>query len=434
MALTATATQRVRQDIVQQLAMKSPQTLVASFFRPNLHYSVEPKQGVRASILDFIRQHPHQSGIIYGQSRKKVESLYEFLKLHNINAGLYHAGLSDADRQANQEKFRQDEVEVMVATVAFGMGIDKSNIRFVIHQDAPQSLENFYQETGRAGRDGANSQCIMFFSSADMEQYRRFAQDLPQTERVVALQKLDTVQHFARSSNCRHQQLLAYFNEHWPHQQCQSCDNCLTPRPTFDATKVCQKILSCVYRLERPYSPTHISAILTGQTDSRITRFGHQHLSTFNIIDDYSPAQVRQLINELHSLGYLTIDSQNYNAVSLTPQSKAVLIGQATIRLSDLYAPGPRRVKRIMDTTTQPADVDQELFEVLRQVRLSIAKKTGLPPYVVFTDKSLQEMASQKPTDSTAFARIYGVGQQKIDKYGDAFIAAIKEYVQASNG
>lgn len=438
MALTATATDRVRRDIVDQLHLESPQTLVASFYRPNLHYSVEPKRGTRAAILEFIRQKPGQAGIVYCQSRKKVEAMAEFLQLQGIRAGMYHAGLEDEVRLTSQEKFRQDEVEVMVATVAFGMGIDKPNIRYVIHHDAPQSLEHYYQETGRAGRDGEDSQCILFFSSADLEQYRRFADDLDEVERQKSYQRLKDVQRFARSSQCRHGQLLKYFNEVWDQKKCQSCDNCVAPQPLIDATQISQKILSCVYHLKRGYSPTYISLLLTGSDDARIVQNGHSSLSTYGIVSDYTPAQIRHIISELENLELLAINPNEFNAVHLTERSLPVLRGAQSVYLSEYFLPGrdthQSDVSPLKSTSTSNSNlnnVDKDLFEKLRQLRLTLARQSGMPPYIIFTDKSLMEIANAKPMNLAEFGRVYGVGQQKLDKYGAQFLEVVQGHVGA---
>lgn len=437
MALTATATEQVRQDITQQLHLKSPEVLISSFFRPNLHYSVEPKQQVKQAIVQFIRHRPNQAGIVYCQSRNGVDRLAEYLNRQGISASTYHAGLSDQDRHDHQELFRRDDVQVMVATVAFGMGIDKPNIRFVLHESAPRSLEHYYQETGRAGRDGQESHCVMFFSAGDLQLYRQFSTELPPAEQRASFTKLDQVQQFALSTACRHSQLLRYFNEQRLDQQCTSCDNCLNPREQFDATELCQKILSCIYRLERPYSPTHITTILTGGTNDQITRRNHQQLSVYGIITDYPASQLRQIMLELASRGVLIIDTANYNAVSLTPSSYPILKGQQQVMLSDIFKPRPKKVTS-MATSASTAikynqnDVDQNLFEKLRQLRKELASQAGVPPYVVFADTSLTDMAIQLPTTLDQFNNIHGVGQQKLEKYGQIFIDTINKYKLSS--
>ncbi len=438
MALTATATNRVKHDIVQQLELQSPQTLVSSFFRPNLQYAVEPKQQVKQTIRDYITKRPNQSGIVYCQSRNGVERLAEYLQSHGIKASTYHAGLSDVDRMAHQELFKADEVQVIVATVAFGMGIDKSNIRFILHESAPRSLEHYYQETGRAGRDGNPSQCVLYFSSGNLQLYRQFNQNLPAEEQAVANQKLNVVQRYALSATCRHYQLLHYFNEERLEASCQSCDNCLHPRQMFDATKLGQKIFSCIARLEQPFSPTYITNILTGKTDDNIQRRKHHQLSVFGIITDYQPAQLRQIILELSDQGYVTIDANHYNAVSLTLRGVQALKGQHNIELSDLYLPKKRKIKpapiaaRAAAASSNQQPVHDQLFEQLRKLRKQIASEEGMPPYIIFADTSLTDMAVQCPTTLAEFANIYGVGQQKLDKYGRQFVRVINQYCQAA--
>ncbi len=434
MALTATATDRVKADIVTQLSLRQPQVLVSSFFRPNLTYSVQPKQQVKDSILQYVLERPGEAGIIYCQSRSNVEKLASFLQEHGVKAATYHAGLSDEDRASHQEQFKNDEVQIITATVAFGMGIDKSNVRFVLHESAPRSLEHYYQESGRAGRDGQPSQCVMYFSSGDLQLYRQFNQSLPPAEQDQANLKLGQVQRFAMSSVCRHHQLLEYFSEQSLNQSCSSCDNCLTPRQTFDATVLTQKVLSCVYRLGRPYSPTYITKILTGKSDEQIERRQHNQLSVFGIIADYKETQLRQVLLELSEQGYVTIDLNNYNGVSLTQDGLAVLKGQRLVELSDLFLPQKAKVKPARFKTGPSAaahnqqDVDQELFEALRQLRKQIAAEEAMPPYIIFADTSLTDMAIQRPTALDDFSKIYGVGQQKLDKYGPRFIEVVKKH------
>jgi ATP-dependent DNA helicase RecQ len=437
MALTATATERVKKDIVQQLRLQQQLTLVASFFRSNLYYAVEPKQEVKTAITEFVNQRTNQSGIVYCQSRAMVERLADHLQSKGIRASTYHAGLNDEDRQVHQELFRRDEVQVMVATVAFGMGIDKPNVRFVLHESVPRSLEHYYQETGRAGRDGLPSECVMYFSSGDLQLYRTQASaSLPEEERAAANTKIDQIQRFAMSATCRHHQLLSYFNEQHLEQNCGACDNCIHPRAMFDATELSQKILSCVYRLPKPFAPTYITAILTGEADERIKRSGHDQLSVFGVIKDYPSAQLRQIMLELASRGCLTIDADNYNAVSLTPLSISVLKGRQKIELSDLFLPRAKKVKPLSVAGQKglvgynQADVDMELFELLRSVRKKLSAEAGIPPYIVFADTSLTDMAIQKPTTLQAFELIYGVGQQKLERYGQPFVEVIAQHMR----
>jgi ATP-dependent DNA helicase RecQ len=274
----------------------------------------------------------------------------------------------------------------------------------------------------------------MYFSSGDLQLFRQFNRSLPEQEQAVAHQKLGQVQRFAMSATCRHHQLLQYFDEQRLEESCGACDNCLHPRQMFDASQLCQKILSCIYRLERPYSPTYITNILTGQADEMIKKRQHDKLSVFGIIKDYQAPQLRQILLELSDRGYISINVDDYNAVSLTTESIPVLKGQQKVELSDLFLPKRRKVKpvsvpgRAMAFSYNQQDVDRELFEQLRQLRTSIASEEGMPPYIIFADTSLTDMAIQRPASLEEFANIYGVGQQKLEKYGERFVAAIKEY------
>jgi ATP-dependent DNA helicase RecQ len=445
MALTATATEQVKQDIVTQLNLREPRILVSSFFRANLHYAVEPKQDVKASIARFIADRRGQAGIVYCKSRNDTERLAQYLVTQGIQATADHAGLTDAERQQRQEQFRRDEVPVIVATVAFGMGIDKPNVRFVLHESVPRSLEHYYQETGRAGRDGLPATCVMYFSSGDLQLYRSQAsQNLPEPERRAANHKLDQIQQFCHSSDCRHGQLLTYFNEQHLERNCGACDNCLHPPAHFDATILAQKILSCVYRLKRPFSPTYISAVLTGAVDERMQRWGHDKLSVFGIVDDYPATQLRGVIRELTMRGLLVIDPDNYNGVSLTPTSHPVLRGEQLVELPESLLPRKKtRVKPVKPVAApgrkeavagNASDVDQHLFEKLREVRTRLASEAGMPAYIVFADTSLTDMAIQKPTTLAQFSNIYGVGQQKLERYGQAFIEVIAAYAAQGDG
>lgn len=423
MALTATATERVRQDIINQLSLHEPSRYQASFNRPNLTYYIYPKNDAYLTTSRYAKDHKDESGIIYCQSRKTVERLSEKLKRNGINALPYHAGLEDVIRRENQEKFINDDVQVIVATIAFGMGINKPNVRYVIHYDLPKSLEGYYQETGRAGRDGLPSNCIFLFSMGDKYFYERFLEEKTPEEQILGKQQLQTVITYAQSSFCRRKQLLNYFNEEYTATSCTNCDNCLTPPETVDRTILAQKILSCVYRVQERFGMNHVIHILTGSASQKVLERNHHRLSTYNIITDYSISDVKLYIHELIYQGYLKTSDDKYSLLMLTPRSAAVLKGKEKVFLT-------KREPSIATPSLihQDAQFEKELFEQLRRLRKQIADQKHVPPYVIFADKSLKEMASFFPQNEQQFSRIYGVGEEKLIRYGKSFIKEITEY------
>lgn len=423
-ALTATATDRVKKDIVIQLSMKTPSVFQSSFNRPNLSYYVYTKHDTFKKILTYIQEHRGQAGIIYCQSRKDVDSLTKKLQDKKIKALPYHAGLSDSERANNQDSFVNENTDIIVATVAFGMGIDKSNVRFVIHAGLPKSIESYYQETGRAGRDGLASSCIFFFSLGDIYFYERFILEKEnKDEQIMAKRQLDDVVQYAQSKICRRKQLLQYFGETYTVQNCASCDNCLSPKETIDGTEIAQKILSCVYRVEQRFGINHIVDILKGSTTEKITQWRHQDLSTYGIVDEYSESDLKMFIYELIHLGFLKRSDDQYGIVSLTPKSKSVLIGKEPVLLTKA-----KEVITVSRLSTQDSQIDNTLFEKLRVLRKDLADKLHVPPYVIFSDASLKEMTVEYPTDEDAFEKIHGVGKEKLKKYGKLFTQVIKEY------
>jgi ATP-dependent DNA helicase RecQ len=423
-ALTATATERVKQDIVEQLSLKNPSRYQASFNRPNLTYYIYPKSDAFMTTLTYIRDHPGESGIIYCQSRKTVERLAEKLQKRGIKALPYHAGLEDPVRKANQESFIKDDTQIVVATIAFGMGIDKPNVRFIIHYDLPKSLEHYYQETGRAGRDGLPSSCVFLFSIGDKYFYDRFIQEKQdREERIIAKQQLQTVITYAQSRVCRRTQLLKYFNEIFESDNCATCDNCIAPRETFDGTEIAQKILSCVYRVQERFGIIQIISILTGSKSEKVLQRNHHLLSTYNILSEYSMDDVKLFVYELIQLGYLSQTADQYVMLSLTPKSIPVLKGKQAVELTK------PEVKIAAPTLmNQDSQMDKTLFEQLRTLRKKLAEEKDVPPYVVFADVSLKEMATYFPQNEQQFARIYGVGEEKLKRYGDNFLEEIRSY------
>lgn len=427
-ALTATATPRVKTDIIKELNIQNSATYQASFVRPNLSYHILPKKKPFDQTLAYIKEHPGEAGIVYCQSRKKVEMVAEKLQDEGIKALPYHAGLSDMDRQQNQERFLREDIDVIVATVAFGMGINKSNVRYVIHYDLPQSLEHYYQETGRAGRDGLASECIFLYSIADKYAYERFILDKQSDEeQLIAKAQLQRVVDYATSRICRRNLLLQYFAEESKETKCTSCDNCLNPQESIDGTVIAQKILSCVYRVKERFGLAHIAGILTGSQAQKILDYKHDKLSTYGIITDYSAQDVKMFIYELLQLGYLQQSKDQYGLLSLTAKSKAVLLGNETVLLTKPME--QEIVTKQKHDTHIDLDVNMQLFNRLRTVRKKLADEQNIPPYIVFSDATLKEMAAMIPMNTRQFAEIKGVGSQKLEQYGDTFISTIKDFV-----
>lgn len=423
-ALTATATARVSQDIIKQLRLNSATTYQASFNRPNLIYSISEKYDALTQILEFLKTHPDQSGIIYCHSRNNVERLTSDLQNNNVKALAYHAGLDDNLRKQNQEQFIKDEGVIMVATVAFGMGIDKPNVRFVIHADLPSNLERYYQETGRAGRDGLDSECVLLFAPGDKEKIKYFInQKTDLNEQHIANTQLTAMLNFAQSHQCRRQKLLEYFGENFETQNCQTCDNCLDPKETFDATIVAQKIFSCIYRTGQRFGGKYIADILTGKAGKQVLQNNHQSLSTFGIVIEYASNQIQSLIQELISNNYLKQTEGKYPVLQLTTQSHAVLKGTETVRLTKLSE--KQRSLKFKSTGLLP--FDHEVFEHLRSLRKQLADEQNIPPYVIFSDATLRDLSAFLPQTKDQFAQIKGVGQQKLHQYADIFLQKIKK-------
>lgn len=421
-ALTATATERVKQDILEQLSL-TPRIYQASFNRPNLMYYIYPKQNAFLMTLAYIKKHAGESGIVYCQSRKTVDRLADKLQEEGVKALPYHAGLTDDERKKNQEQFIKENIDLIVATIAFGMGIDKPNVRYVIHYDLPKSLEHYYQETGRAGRDNLPSDCIFLFSIGDMFFYERFNNEKDLAERQIAKQQLQTVISYAQSKLCRRLQLLNYFNEKYAEKNCGACDNCLTPRETFDGTILAQKILSCVHRVSSRFGASHIANILTGSKTKAVLERKHDLLSTYNIVQNYSARDLKLFIYELVQQGYLLQSDDQYGILSLMSKSTAVLKGKETVWLTKIEEHIPTDASLEQDTK-----IEKEFFEILRALRKKIADKANVPPYVIFADVSLKEMATYFPQNEDEFSKVYGVGEEKLKKFGAQFIKEIQAY------
>ena len=430
MALTATATQRVRGDIVTHLKLREPNCYVASFDRPNLTYRVVSKARPYDQVLAFVRGRPNESGIIYCQSRKSAESVAERLNRDGVKAGPYHAGLPGGERAKNQELFLRDEIQVICATIAFGMGINKPNVRYVIHYDLPKNIEGYYQETGRAGRDGLPGDCVLLFSAGDAVKQKRFIDEKPSLqEQKIAREQLQQMVHYAESRQCRRAVLLHYFGEEWPQENCGACDNCLVPRDTFDGTLAAQKFLSCVYRVREKngfgFGLNHIVDVLLGSDTENVRKWRHQELSTYGVGDELKRAEWQTIGRELVRLGYLQQSAERFATVELTSEGREALKQRKQITLTKTVAVPDRPKRRAGEIPC-----DEVLFERLRKVRRTLADSRDVPAYVIFSDVALREMASRYPETPAEFGRISGVGKQKLAEFSEIFLAEIAAHLR----
>ncbi|HEY6112274.1 MAG TPA: DNA helicase RecQ [Chthoniobacterales bacterium] len=432
MALTATATERVRQDIIQQLHLREPRCYVASFNRPNLTYRVVPKSSAYEQVLELIQARPNDSGIVYCASRKTSESLAKKLSADGVAAKPYHAGLEARDRTKHQEEFLRDDVRVITATIAFGMGINKPNVRFVVHYDLPKNIESYYQETGRAGRDGLPSDCVLLFNSGDVVKQRRFIEEKTGREQQIAQEQLRQMVHYAETRECRRATLLKYFGEEYPAHGvaatgCNGCDNCLSPRETFDGTVDAQKFLSCVYRLHEKhgfgFGLNHVVNVLLGADNNAIRQRRHDELSTFGIGRERDRKQWLAFGRELLRLGFVNASQDQYATLSLTETGLATLRQRTPIVLTKPPEPKGERKRRAGEI-----ECDEALFERLRVLRRKLADERDVPAYIIFSDATLREMARACPTTPAEFRRIPGVGEQKLKDFAEPFLAEIKAY------
>ena len=428
-AYTATATVRVRRDIVSQLGLHNPVEFIGSFDRPNLVYRVLPRAGLKRQLQDILGRHRGEAGIIYCTSRKEVDALAAWLTSVGVPALPYHAGLSDALRTAHQDAFLSERVDVIVATVAFGMGIDRSNVRFIVHAGAPRSLEHYQQESGRAGRDGLEAECVLIASSADFLKWRVMLERNGElTEANQGL--LRQMERYAASVGCRHRSLAEYFGDRYDRTGCAACDYCLNElEAAADPVVVARKILSCVARVGQRFGATHVSNVLRGHASEQVIARAHDKLSTFALLAGASVAEVRGYIEQLIGHGLLTQTDDDYPVLALTRQGLALLKDASSfpgLSLARQRAPRkdePRLRSRVETESWQ--DVDRSLFERLRAVRLDIARSRGVPPYVIFHDSTLREMARVQPKSLTAFRAVKGVGARKAEDLGPLFLAAI---------
>jgi ATP-dependent DNA helicase RecQ len=429
LALTATATTQVREDIARQLHLREPARFLASFNRPNLGYTVVPKHQAIRQVFEFIRERPTESGIVYVQSRNSAENFAAALAAEGIKAVAYHAGLTPETRAANQDAFIRDEARVVCATIAFGMGIDKPDVRFVIHADLPKNIEGYYQETGRAGRDGLPAECVLLFSRGDLIRNLKFLDAMTDPQAAgIAARQMRQMADFAEGTECRRAALLDYFGEQWPADNCGGCDVCLQPRETWDATLQAQMLLSCLVRIQQHggfnTGLNHVVEILAGADTEKIRKWGHQQLSTYGIGKDTPRADWTALARQLIRLGLISVSQDNYQTIGLSASGRETLRRRSPILLTRAPLPtAPASIARISRAANLPCD--EALFAQLRALRKRLADDRGVPPYVVFGDLSLRQMARRYPRDDHEFLAIPGVGKQKLADFGEPFMREI---------
>jgi ATP-dependent DNA helicase RecQ len=429
MALTATATERVRADIIKELDLRGGRAYVASFNRPNLAYRVVQKTAPYEQLLAFIRSRPNDSGIVYCASRKSTESVARNLQEDGVIAKPYHAGLTSAERTKHQEGFLRDDVRVITATIAFGMGINKPNVRFVVHYDLPKNLESYYQETGRAGRDGLPSECVLLFSASDVAKQIHFIDEKSENEARIARTQLQQMVHYAETRECRRTVLLGYFGETYAESSCEGCDNCLTPRETFDGTIPAQKFLSCVHRIHAKsgfsFGLNHVVDVLRGADTEAIRQRGHNELSTYGIGRDLKREAWQAIGRELLRLELIESAPGKFATLSLTSAGLQALRTRTSITLTKQIDIAEKAAK----TRPGALECDEALFDRLRGLRRKVADERGVPAYIIFSDVSLREMARNYPVTAGEFRRIPGVGEQKLKDFSEPFLAEIRDYL-----
>ena len=424
---TATATERVRHDILTELRLNDPLVLVGSFDRPNLVYRVLRRGTLKKQLKVILSRHDGESGIVYCGSRREVEELAEWLRGEGHEALPYHAGLSDAMRAKHQEAFLQERADIIVATVAFGMGIDRSNVRFVIHASAPRSPEHYQQEAGRAGRDGLAAECVLIYSGADFVRWRQMLEQNGEfTDSARGL--LRDMERYAAGTHCRHRSLVEYFGQAWTRQECGACDWCLKELDAVDdSTTVARKVLSCVARVNQRYGLAHVADVLLGKANEKVVAYGHAELSTFGLLKHETPAAVRGYIEQLVAGGWLAREGEPYPILKLTAQGAVLLKGDGTCALFREQVPVKGKI-RTRGAGAASFGGDPNLFDKLREVRTRIARERGVPPYVIFHDTTLQQMAERRPSTVDDLRDIYGVGTKKAADFGDEFLDAIRTF------
>ncbi|MFV2059855.1 MAG: DNA helicase RecQ [Gammaproteobacteria bacterium] len=432
-ALTATADKRTRDEIITQLQLQDAEIFINSFDRPNIQYTISEGQNSRERLWKFLEQnHPSDSGIVYCLSRKKVEQTAEWLTLKGRKALPYHAGLAAKVRQQNQQRFLRESGIIIVATIAFGMGIDKPDVRFVAHLSLPKSIEAYYQETGRAGRDGAPANAWMSYGLQDVIFLRQMMQESDGNEQYkrVTQHKLDAMLGLCESTQCRRQTLLAYFEEQLD-KPCGNCDSCLIPPKSWDGTEAAQKAMSCIIRTEQRFGVNYLIDVLLGKDTDRIRNFRHDKVSTFGIGTELSATEWRGVFRQLISLGYIHVDVNGYGSLLLTEQARPLLRGEIKLQLRQQQkSTGTKSTSKSSSQQNNLSDTDKELFNALRDQRSLLAKELSVPPYIIFHDSTLIEMAKQRPETIDAMLLISGIGEKKLEKFGHEFLDVIIDNLQ----
>jgi len=424
-ALTATADPHTRDDIVKVLGLRDAPRYITSFDRPNIRYTVLEKHRPQSQLRRFLARRENESGIVYALSRRRVEEVAAYLQDQGYSAAAYHAGLSSATRKQVQERFLKDEILIVVATVAFGMGIDKSNVRFVVHYDLPRHLEAYYQETGRSGRDGLPAESLLLFGLQDVAMARsQLENNANETQRRIDIHKLNSMVAFAESLTCRRRVLLGYLGESLE-RDCGNCDVCLDPPEKFDATIAARKVISSVYRVGQRFGIKHVVDVLRGADTERIRTLNHDRLTTYGIGEEHSHAEWTSIARQLIHRGYLVQDIANYSVLKLTPQALPLLRGEEELELAVPRTRENLAKKKAPKSSIRLDDDGLRLFDTLREIRKQLAEEAGVPPYVIFGDASLLEMCRDKPANSEEFLNITGVGQVKLERHGSTFLEAI---------
>ena len=429
-ALTATADAPTRREIRARLALEDARVFVSGFDRPNIRYQVKPKDNARKQLLAFLeREHPGDAGIVYCLSRRSVDETAKWLQERGLTALPYHAGMAAVERRRHQERFIAEEGVIMVATIAFGMGIDKPNVRFVAHLDLPKSIEAYYQETGRAGRDGLPADAWMVYGLADVIRLRQMleASEADEQHKRRERSKLEAMLGYCELTSCRRQVLLAHFDDVLE-TPCGNCDTCLLPVDSWDGTEAAQKALSCVYRTGQRFGVNYLIDVLLGKSNERMQRFGHDTISTFGIGAELGQQQWRSVFRQLVARGLLGVDMEGHGGLHLTSSSRGVLRGETTLWLRKDLAPEKRQRVKAERAQALTSEDDASLWEILRAHRLELARTQGVPPYVIFHDSTLLEMTRTVPTSIEAMASINGIGQVKLERYGDSFLDLLRAH------
>ena len=428
MALTATADKLTRREILSRLELNGAERFISGFDRPNIRYTVQAKADANTQLLTFLRERQGQTGIVYAMTRKKVESLAELLAGRGFTALPYHAGLSSRTRNAHQARFQYEDGVVIVATIAFGMGIDKPDVRFVAHVDLPKSMEAYYQETGRAGRDGEPAEAWMVYGLQDVVRMRKMVDqsEADEEHKRIERMKLDALLGWCEVTACRRRALLEYFGDSLV-EHCGNCDICLTPPKTWDGTVEAQKLLSCVYRTGQRFGGAHVIDVLRGKDTDKALRNRHEHLSTFGIGEDRSAVQWRSIVRQLMVQGYLRSDAERYGALRLTPKSRPLLKGEEQVRLREDTSSKRAIRKTARAPSYQVTPEDEPLWESLRELRTRLSREAGVPPYVIFHDATLMEMVRLRPSSPAELLALQGVGEKKLERYGEAFLEVLRK-------